>query len=165
MYFLYIKGLDIKLAAITKETYENRSTEVITNNFNNLWLNERHVEKQLGLKNLPALPNKYVKKYNGYKEYKKQRSELNESTNQANRRFVHADLALKIIMDCRTDESCNLKNNLGFTLHDVVNTKEQSVINSIKAAFEGEDMKTQNSVLSYRIDLYFHKYKIAVEVD
>ena len=104
--FPYIKGLDIKLAAITKETYENRSTEVITNNFNNLWLNERHVEKQLGLTNLPALTNKYIKKYNGYKEYKKQRSELNESTNQPNRRFIHVDLALKIILSSRTDKSC-----------------------------------------------------------
>ena len=124
------------MAAITKETYENNGIEVITDNFNNLWLNERHVEKQLGLTNLPALTNKYIKKYNGYKEYKKQRSELNESTNQPNRRFIHADLALKIIMNCRTDESCNLKSNLGFTLHDVVNTKEQSVINAIKNAFD-----------------------------
>ena len=53
------------MAAITKETYENSSIEVITDNFNNLWLNERHVEKQLGLTNLPALTNKYIKKYNG----------------------------------------------------------------------------------------------------
>ena len=50
-------------------------------------------------------------------------------------------------MDCRTDESCNLKKNLGFTLHDVINTKEQTVINSIKDAFEGEDMQTQYTVL------------------
>ena len=26
-------------------------------------------------------------------------------------------------------------------------------------------MQTQNSVLGYRIDLYFHKYKLAIEVD
>ena len=58
-------------------------------------------------------------------------------------------------MDCRTDESCNLKRNLGFTLHDVINTKEQTVINSIKDAFEGENMQTQYTVLNYRIDLYF----------
>ena len=70
LYFLYTKGLDIKMAAITKETYENSSIEVITDNFNNLWLNEKHVEKQLGLTNLSALTNKYIKKYNGYKEYK-----------------------------------------------------------------------------------------------
>ena len=68
-------------------------------------------------------------------------------------------------MDCRTDESCNLKRNLGFKLHDVINTKEQTVLESIKNAFEGEDMQTQYSVLGYRIDLYFHKYKLAIEVD
>ena len=68
-------------------------------------------------------------------------------------------------MDCRTNESCNLKRNLGFTLHDVINTKEQTVINSIKDAFEGEDMQTQYTVLGFRIDLYFHKYKLATEVD
>ena len=68
-------------------------------------------------------------------------------------------------MDCRTDESCTLKRNIGFKLHDVINTKEQTVINSIKDAFEGEDMQTQYSVLGYRIDLYFHKHKLAIEVD
>ena len=68
-------------------------------------------------------------------------------------------------MDCRTDESRNLKRNLGFRLHDVINTKEQTVINSIKDAFEGENMQTQYTVLNYRIDLYFHKYKLAIEVD
>ena len=68
-------------------------------------------------------------------------------------------------MNCRTDESCNLKKKLGFQLHDVVNTKEQAVLESIKNAFEGENMQTQYSVLGYRIDLYFHKYKLAIEVD
>ena len=59
----------------------------------------------------------------------------------------------------------HFKNNLGFTLHDVINTREQSVISAIKDAFEGENMHTQYSVLSYRIDLHFHKYKLAIEVD
>ena len=68
-------------------------------------------------------------------------------------------------MDCRTDESCNLKRNLGFRLHDVINTKEQTVLKSIKDAFEGEDMQTQYTVIGYRIDLYFHKNKLAIEVD
>ena len=68
-------------------------------------------------------------------------------------------------MDCRKDESCNLKRNPGFALHDVINTKEQTIINSIKDTFEGENIQTQYSVLGYRIDLYFHKYKLAIEVD
>ena len=32
-------------------------------------------------------------------------------------------------------------------------------------AFEAEDMQTQYSILGYRIDLCFHKYKFAIEVN
>ena len=84
---------------------------------------------------------------------------------QPHRRFLRSDLALKIIMNCRTDESCNLKRNLGFNLHDAINTKEQTVLESIKEAFQGEDMETQYPTLGYRIDLYFHKYRLTIEVD
>ena len=143
---------------ITKETYENNNIEVITDQFGKLWLNERHVQEQLGLKNLPALTNKYDEKY------KKRRFELIDDQ-QSCRRFICNDLALKIIKDCRTDKSCNFKRNLGFTQRDVINAKEKTVINSIKDAFEGENMQTQYTVLTYRIDLYFHKYKLAIEID
>ena len=68
-------------------------------------------------------------------------------------------------MDCRTDKWCSLKRNIGFKLHDVISTKEQTVINSIKDAFEGEDMQTQYTVIGYKIDLYFHEYKLAIEVE
>ena len=49
-------------------------------------------------------------------------------------------------MDCRTNDSCKFKRKLGFTLHDVINTKEQTVISAIKEAFEGGNMQTQYSV-------------------
>ena len=58
-------------------------------------------------------------------------------------------------MDRRTNESCNLKRNLGFNLHDVINTKEQSVLKSIKNTFEGEDMQTQNSKLNKATEFIF----------
>ena len=86
------------MANITRETYEANGIEVITDEFDELWLNEIHVQKQLRLKNLPELTNKYDQ------EYKKNRSELNESTKKPRRRFIRADLALKVIMVCRTDE-------------------------------------------------------------
>ena len=62
------------MAIITRETYEANDREVMTDEFGKLRLNERHVEKQLGHKNLPGLTNKYPK------EYIKQRSELNKPT-------------------------------------------------------------------------------------
>ena len=124
-----------------KKTYENNDIEVIVDGIGTLWLNEKHIEEKLGHKNLPVITNKYEP------VYKKHRYELEDKPKQQpNKRFLRSDLALKVIMDCRTDESCNLKRNLGFTLHDVINTKEQTVINSIKDAFEGENMQTQYSV-------------------
>ena len=47
----------------------------------------------------------------------------------------------------------------------MINTKEKTVISAIKDAFEGENMETQYSVLDYRNDLYFHEYKVSIEVD
>ena len=120
----------------------------------------KHIEEKLGHKNLLVIINKYGP------VYKKHRHELvNKPKKQPNRKFLLSDLALKVILDCRTDESCNLKRNLGFRLHNVINTKEQTVLKSVKDAFEGEDMQPQYSVLRYRIDLYFHKYKLATEFD
>ena len=149
-----------KIVNITKEAYENNGIEAIVGSMGNLWLNETHIEEELGHKNLPVVTNKYDP------VYKKHRYKLvNDLEKQPNRRFLRSDLALKIIMNSRTDESCNLKRNLGFDLHDVTNTKEQTVLESIKEAFQGEDMQTQYPTLGYRIDLYFHKYRLAIEVD
>ena len=122
---------------ITKETLENNGVEVIVDSFNALWLNEKNIEEKLGHKNLPVVTSKYDK------IYKKSRYELVDKPIKQPNRFLHINLALKIIMDCRTDKSCNLKKNLGFKLHDVIDTKEQTIIKSIKDAFEGENILTQ----------------------
>ena len=37
------------------------------------------------------------------------------------------------------------------------------MLESIKDAFEGENMQTQYSLSGYRTDLYFHEYKLAIE--
>ena len=120
----------------------------------------KNIAEKLGHKNLAAITNRFDK------IYKKRRYELvDKLIKQSDRRFLHIDLALKILMTCRTDKSCSFKKSLWFRLHDVINTKEQTIINSIKDTFEGENIQTQYTVLSCRIDLYFHEYKLAIEVD
>ena len=85
----------------------------------------------------------------------------------------------KIIKNCRRAKRCNdgiikiekeeqrqnFRILLGFRENDIMLTKEQSALKLIMDAFEGENMRTQYSVLGYRIDLYFHDYKLALEVD
>ena len=46
----------------------------------------------------------------------------------------------------------------------MINTKEQTIINSIKDTFEGENIQTQYSVLGFRIDLYFHDMNISLQL-
>ena len=46
---------------ITKETLENNDIDVIINGVNTLWLNEKHIEEQLGHKKLLAMISKYNK--------------------------------------------------------------------------------------------------------
>ena len=63
--------------------------------------------------------------------------------------YAHEGIIIPVIMHCRTPESCKFKRNLGFKLHDVINCKEQTVLESIKDVFEGENMQTQYSVCMF----------------
>ena len=81
------------------------------------WFNKKHIEDRLDHANSPVLTRKY------HLDYRKHRYELvDEPKKQPNRFFLHEDLTLKIIMDCKTSESCRF----------VINTKQQTVIESIK---------------------------------
>ena len=68
-------------------------------------------------------------------------------------------------MDCRTASAHKSRSRLGFKQYDVILAKEQSVLRKIMSSFERENMQTQYNVLSYRIELYFHDYKLTIEVD
>ena len=66
-------------------------------------------------------------------------------------------------MDCRTTLAHRFRTRLGFKQY-VILTKEQSLLTKIMSSFERENMQTWY-VLSYRIDLFFHYDKLAIEVD
>ena len=68
-------------------------------------------------------------------------------------------------MDCRTTSVHKFRTRIGFKQYDVILTKEQSVLTKIMSSFEEENIQTQNNVLNYRIDLYFHDHKLAIETD
>ena len=50
-------------------------------------------------------------------------------------------------------------------MHDLFNVGEQSVLKSIKDAFEGEDMLTHCNFYGYKINLYLQGYKLAIKID
>ena len=72
---------------------------------------------------------------------------------------------MQIIMDCRTTPAVNFKTKLGFNQHDPIMTQNQSVLSKIVTLFAAEELILQHNLLGYRIDAYFLKYKLAIEVD
>ena len=119
-----------KIFLISIEIWGGNGVEVMVVN-GIKWVNENHIKEGLDHANLPVLTRKY------HSNYIKHRYELlDEPKKQPNSFFSSKDLAIKIIMDCRTTESLNLEKKLGFNLLDVINTKEQTLLESIKDAFE-----------------------------
>ena len=68
-------------------------------------------------------------------------------------------------MDSRTTWAHKFRTRLGFKQYDVILTKEQTVLTKIMSSFEGETFQAQYNVLSYWIDLYYHGYQFAIEID
>ena len=62
-----------------------------------------------------------------------------------------------------TTSNHKFRARLGFKQYDI-STKEQLVVTKIMSSFEGENVQAQH-VLSYRIDLYFYDYNLAIEID
>ena len=88
-----------------------------------------------------------------------------EQKKQINRIFIDEKSAIKKIIDCRTTLIHRIKTRLGFKQYHVILTKGKSLPTKGMISFEGENVQTQCNVLSYRIDLYFHDYNLAIETD
>ena len=70
-------------------------------------------------------------------------------------------------MHCRvsTAKVIELKTRLGFTKHDLIMRKEQSIITKIIKVFASEEILLQHFVLNYKIDSCFSKHRLAIEID
>ena len=121
---------------------------------------KKHIEKGLDHKNLQVNIVIYLS------DPRKHRYEpVDKPKKQHNRVFLDKELTAKVIMDFRTVAAHKFRTKLRLKQCDVILNKEQSVLTKIKSSFEGENMQIQYSVLGYRIDLYFHEYKLAIEFD
>ena len=72
----------------------------------------------------------------------------------------------ELISKSTMPNALDIAKKLGINVNHILNTrKEQDSIHAILKTFKGENMLTQYSVGTYRIDLYFPDYKLAIECD
>ena len=80
--------------------------------------------------------------------------------------FVRNDLVERKIKSCRKSSKrfLEFKKKLGLD-PNLVTCDEQDIISALQVAFEGEIILTQYCIENKRIDAYFSKYKLGIEVD
>ena len=161
---------------INIKTWNDTGVDVIAINYKRqdkvLWLRIKDIGEKLDVRNIFDLVDKETKgKFETnnltdeqIKKYKRHESEFIEDNKFM---YAHECIIIPIIMHCKvsTPKSTELRSRLGFNQYDITLTKKQLVLKSVMDAFEGENMRMQYSVLGYRIDLYFHDYRLAIEVD
>lgn len=88
------------------------------------------------------------------------------NSNHQNTRYINTQGVRALVAKSRTLESIAYDAKLGVdTQHFKIETAEMATIEYLTTVFDGEHMEQQFSVGRFRIDLYFTKYKIAVECD
>ena len=133
------------MSIISKMVREGTGVEGIDDidvNSRYFWLNEKHIETKIGYSNLLVNTNKFDP------TYKKCRLELvDEPECHPCRRFRHNDLAEKLVKALKTDQTDAFRRSLGFNVVDTFSFKQQSITETIKEIFQGEDIQTEYKVL------------------
>ena len=177
------------MVVITAQAYaEARVHTIKVGNKKLFWVKIIDVQKGLGLRDMSNLVKKEIycifetkspiKKQK--KKYIRTESEITRKpTDDSTYTYPRSDLTEKIIKSCRGANQCNdgvnrlekekhresFRTILGFKEYEIMNVIEKTTLDSIKNAFEGEDIQTHYRDLEYEIDIYFHDYKLAVEID
>ena len=148
------------MANITIYSYLKCEIEVIDKG-KYFWINRKDLEIESGVANWAMIFDKC------YPEKQKYRQELTPNVEyQRCRVFVRNDLVERKIKSSRKSSKLFLefKKKLGLDINSVT-CDEQDIISTLQTAFEGEIILTQYCIENKRIDAYFPKYKLAIEVD
>ena len=164
--------INYKILKISAETHAKNCIHNIIDKEKMLLLRKKHIGETLGVENIDDLIDKEIK---GRFET---RNPTNEQINENKRHgselidvekfmFIREDIIMPIIMHSRvsTPEAIELKTRLGSNQDDLIMKKEKSVLTKIMKVFASEEILLDHSVLSYKIDLYLSKHRLAIEID
>ena len=127
------------------------------------WINEKHLEKAVGYKNVAGNKTQYYSD-----EFKERRCEIQDCQDfQPCRKFIAGKLAIHLILDIKTVKAGELKTKLGFNQLDPIMTKQQSIGLRIRKTFPNEEIIEDFYVkeFDYKTDFYLPRRKLVIEVD
>ena len=149
-----------KMVQISNEKCEKCEVEIIDKG-RYLWAYRKDLEVQSNVSNWAQIFDKREPKKQKYRQKLTPNAEY-----QRCRVFVRNDLVERKIKSCRKSSKrfLEFKKKLGLD-PNVVTCDEQDIINTLQIVFEGEIILTQYCIENKRLDAYFSKYKLGIEVD
>ena len=104
------------------------------------------IQEKLSVKNMSDLTIKAIKCVYNTKNLTKEQIKKIWKRNLAGLTWIYfrEDLVLSIIIDCRIPTAIEFRSKLGFKQHDIIMTKEQSVLKKIMKAFASEKILLQH---------------------
>ena len=156
IFFLYM----YKMVRTSKEGYKKCEIEIIVKE-KYFWVDRKDLEIKSDVSNWAQVFDKCDL------EKQKYRQELTPNAEyQQCRVFVRNDLVERKIKSCRKSSKrfLEFKKQLGLD-PNVVTCNEQNILNTLHVVFEGEIILTQDCIKNKRIDAYFPKYKLGIEID
>ena len=126
---------------------------------NNKLYNAQEVAKLLSLKNISTSLKSFTKD---------DKVLIKTNTNGGEQNVIHFTLIglKKLLSLSRKPKALEIAKHLGLDIYNCkIESYEATTVLQIQRAFQGEEMIHQYYVDKYMIDLYFPKYKLAIECD
>ena len=149
-----------KMVQLSKEGYKKCEVEIIDKG-RYFWVNRKDLEVKSDVTNWAQIFDKCDP------EKQKYRQELTPNAEyQQCRVLVRNNLVERKIKSCRKSSKrfLEFKKKLGLD-PNLVTCDEHNIISALQVAFKGEIILTQYYIKNKRIDAYFSKYKLGIEVD
>ena len=146
-----------QMVQISKERYKKCEVEIIDKG-RYIWANWKDLEVESDVANWAWIFDKC--------DLEKQKELTPNAENQRCRVFVRNDLVKRRIKSCRKSSKrfLEFKKKLGLD-PDVITCDKQDIISALQVVFEGEIILTQYCIKNKRLDAYFSKYKLGIDVD
>ena len=146
-------------ALFTAKAWEKNGVEAIEYG-GEIWINEGHLQKELGLLNISDGTQYYSEKF------LKMRCEIQDCGKyQPCRMFIENTAAVEITMSAVKTEAVIFRDKFGVKQHDKALRKQQSLRLRLKKLFPNEGTIEEYFALHYRTTFTFKKHMLVVEID
>jgi hypothetical protein len=140
-----------------EDTFRNNNIAFLFEK-NQILVKANDLAKYVGIKNIRDTVNKYTNEEKCF-------ICVDTKNGMQSTIFLTEQGIKRLLCSSRKPKSVSLEEKLDIKVHNKYVHLETSLVIYIKKTFKGEEILEQHFVENYILDLYLHKYNLAIEID